>query len=266
MADALWESRDLYAEKGNIDIEHLTVIGYKLGIPFPRDYEIGRPVEVKRADAALFVKGEIYRGHEQADKWWKTQTAQEPPMKWYPSAGGRTLARRVVFDPTSGTKRTIITKTAWTNVAFAQEPVNQTVQAVKRVPFGVFAKARAWALAHGIVCECDDAGVCACRTVSPGEAAFGKAVTAGYGTDSAGLTGGGALRVQSIQRGQVLDLWESPVGRFAKAIGSCACAHTEPPFTTAKLTEHFMKCEGMNKAAAAATSGELLPVVAARAA
>ena len=87
LKSALFADRAFYLEKGNIDLEHLTILGYRMVDPAtgrlliknPRDYEIGLPVEVSDTAHVIFAKGEIYRGHEQADKIWHSITTQKPP-------------------------------------------------------------------------------------------------------------------------------------------------------------------------------------------
>jgi len=88
LKSALFADRAFYLEKGNIDLEHLTILGYRMVDPAtgrlliknPRDYEIGLPVEVRDTAHAIFAKGDIYRGHEQADKIWHSITTQTPPQ------------------------------------------------------------------------------------------------------------------------------------------------------------------------------------------
>jgi hypothetical protein len=178
MSKALAESAGYYKQFGNLDIDHITQIGAKQGIPDYTLYEIGRPVDVTVKDGRTFVKGELYSGlgaaAEKANQVWSSLTEINPPARWYPSVGGQTLEKAVAFDD-GGVRRAYIKRVRWTNVALSKTPVNQSVPSVQTVPMPVFAKC--WG-AHGLD--------------------FAKALEAGYGTDSATLTGGGALRVQSL--------------------------------------------------------------------
>jgi hypothetical protein len=178
MAKALAESADYYKQFGNIDIDHYTQIGARQGIPDYTLYEIGRPVDVTVRDGRTFVKGELYSGPgqaaERASQVWSSLTEISPPARWYPSVGGQTLEKAVAMDG-DGNRRAYIKKVRWTNVALSKTPVNQTVPSVQTMPMPVFAKC--WG-ANGLD--------------------FAKALEAGYGTDSAALTGGGALRTQSL--------------------------------------------------------------------
>ena len=73
LRNALFDSKDYFLSKGNFDIDHLSLIGLQRGIPNPRQYEIGRPTEVKDYDGRPFVKEWIYQGaeHEHANFFWK---------------------------------------------------------------------------------------------------------------------------------------------------------------------------------------------------
>jgi hypothetical protein len=150
--DALRASAEHFLKFGNIDIDHLSMIGHKLGLN-PREWEIGRPIDVDTKRKRIAVRAEVYRGHEKADWFWATLTKQVPPMVWYPSVGGLMPQR----------ENNRVVKLLWVNIGLSRTPVNQHVEPVK---------------------------------LSPTE--FARAVTAGYGTDSAQLTGGAALRRQSL--------------------------------------------------------------------
>lgn len=172
---ALAESSDYYLRHGNVDLSHYTILGPKSGIPNFLDYEIGKPVEVRIDGKKTFVKAQLYQGAgaraANAQMVWDSITAQNPPSRWYPSVGGAVLSKSVQFDQTSGSRVAVIDKVRWNNLALDRTPVNMTVSEVSTTPVGIFAKALG-----GFVL---------------------KTLTAGYGTDSAELTGGGALRVQS---------------------------------------------------------------------
>jgi hypothetical protein len=180
LAKALKESADYYLRFGNLDIDHFTQIGAKAGIPNYEQYEIGRPVEVKVDGTRTFVKGQIYQGEgpvaEKANSFWDSLTKLSPPQRWYPSVGGQILEKGVEFDPETKSRKAIIRKVRWSNIGFSKTPVNANLPTVETVPFGALAKS--WGAA-GLDLR--------------------KALTAGYGTDSASLTGGAALRQQSLQ-------------------------------------------------------------------
>lgn len=179
MQKALADSADWFLKFGNLDIDHFTLIGAKAGIPDYTLYEIGRPSDVRFADNRTFVKGEIYSGSgpaaERANQFWSSLTEINPPARWYPSVGGSVLEKSVEIDPDTKSKRAMVKKVRWSNIGFSKTPVNQSVPTVATVPFGVLAKC--W---------------------GAGGLDMAKAIEAGYGTDDAQLSGGGAMRKQSL--------------------------------------------------------------------
>jgi hypothetical protein len=177
-AKALAESAEYYKKYGNVDIDHVTMLGPKLGIPDYQSYEIGRPLDVGQTGTKTFVKAEIYQGEggaaEKANHFWDSITKLTPPKRWYPSVAGAVLDKGVEVDG-SGMRKAVIRKVRWSNVAVSRTPVNPHVPTVATVPVGVFAKC--WGV---------------------GGLDIAKALEAGYGTDSATQTGGAALREQSL--------------------------------------------------------------------
>jgi len=181
-AKALSDSADYYLRYGNVDIDHYTRIGARLGIPDYQNYEIGQPRDVQQRGKATFVKAEIYNGDgpaaAKANMLWGSLTAITPAARWYPSVGGSVLEKTVEIDAKTKEPRTIVTKVRWNNIGLSKTPVNQHVGVCATIPIGVFAKC-----------------------MGPNGLDIAKAMeglTAGYGTDSATLTGGGSLRKQSL--------------------------------------------------------------------
>jgi len=178
-AKALADSADYFLRYGNVDIDHYTLIGPKLGIPDYPLYEIGRPVDVRQDGGRTFVKAEIYSGSgpaaERANQFWSSLTEITPPARWYPSVGGKVLAKAIEIDPKTKLRKALIKKVRWYNIGVSKTPVNQHVAACATVPVGAFAK---------------------CWTAAGLDIA--KALEAGYGTDSTALEGGAALRKQSL--------------------------------------------------------------------
>ena len=177
---ALADSADFYLKYGNLDLEHYTQIGAKLGIPDYSSYEVGRPVDVAQRKGSTFVKAEVYSGEgvaaEKANMLWSGMTEIVPTQRWYPSVGGSVLEKAIEIDPKApGGRKVVITKVRWSNVGLSRTPVNQHVGVCATIPVGAFAKS--W---------------------GSGGLDIAKALEAGYGTDSATLTGGAALREQSL--------------------------------------------------------------------
>ena len=188
LAKALEDSAAYFLKFGNLDIDHFTQIGAKAGIPNYELFEIGRPVDVAVRDGATFVKGQIYSGSgpaaERANSFWSSLTELSPPARWYPSVGGAVIAKSVIIDPETKAKRAVINQVRWANIGFSKTPVNANLATVSTLPFG--------ALAKSLCAEGFD---------------FMKAIEAGYGTDSAALSSGGALRKQSLES-NLLSYWD----------------------------------------------------------
>lgn len=176
---ALQDSSEYYLRHGNIDISHLTMIGPKLGVSDYLEYEIGKPVSVHVDGKRTFVKGELYTGESamarRATTVWESLTRQRPPATWYASVGGAVLKKSVRVDPKTNEKIGVAEAVRWSNTAMDRTPVNKTVAPASTVPIGTFAKSL-----NGFV--------------------IAKSLDAGYGTDSAQLAGGAALRKQSLDR------------------------------------------------------------------
>lgn len=177
---ALADSAAYFLRHGNIDIGHYTLLKAKSGVQNFLDYEIGRPLDARVDGRRTWVKAELYRGDspqaKTADMVWHSMTAQQPPMRWYPSVGGAVMAKSIRM--INGKRLGVVDKVMWNNVALDRCPVSKTVGTASAAPVGVFAKS----LGAFVVSQ------------EP----LSKMLTAGYGADPATLTGGGALRMQSL--------------------------------------------------------------------
>jgi len=144
LADALKQSADYFLQYGNLDIDHITQIGAKQGIPDYALFEIGQPVDVKVRGRKTFVKGRIYSGDgqaaEKANQFWESLTELNPPARWYPSVGGQVTERGEAMDPKTGMAHKVVKAVRWTNIGFSHTPVNITIPTVSTVPLGVMAK------------------------------------------------------------------------------------------------------------------------------
>lgn len=181
LTKALQDSADHFLKFGSLDIDHksMPAVARQYGIENPETWEIGVPTEVKFQGGATFVKARLFSGDtplaEKAQMVWDSMTKLSPPARWYPSVGGAVLAKSIRIDPETKNKVAVVSRVRWSNLAISRQPVNQHVGAVTTVPFGVLAK---------------------CWT--PDGLVLSKALEAGYGTDSATLQGGAALRKQSL--------------------------------------------------------------------
>ncbi len=227
LAKALAESSDNFLKFGNVDIDHLTILGKPnpqkgwSGIPNPEQYEIGHPTQVRIEGGKTFVKAELYSGTgdlaKNANMVWDSMTKLSPPARWYPSVGGAVLSKSIHIDPKTKDKVAIVEKVRWTNIGLSRTPVNPDLQAAKTVPFGALAKC--WAAA-GLD--------------------FAKAITAGYGTDSASLTGGAALRQQSLDT-RVKTYWD-----FREQLAGAIKAGRIAPVNSQSLMAHAGKEFGLS--------------------
>ena len=173
---ALSASSDYYLRHGNIDLSHYTIMGAKSGMANFMEFEIGKPIDVQVNGTKTFVKAELYTGEspmaKNANMVWDSLTKQNPPSRWYPSVGGAVISKSVQIDPSTGQKVAVVDNVRWNNIALDRCPVNKTVPEVSAAPVGIFAKSL-----NGFVM---------------------KSLEASYGTDSATLEGGGALRTESL--------------------------------------------------------------------
>jgi len=181
LTKALGDSAEHFLKFGNLDIDHKSMpsVARRYGIDQPELWEVGVPVDVKFRDGSTFVKAKLFSGDtplaSRANMVWDSMTRLNPPKRWYPSVGGAVMAKSIRIDPKTGDRVAVVSKVRWTNLAISQQPVNQHVGGISTVPFGALAKS--WT-ADGLI--------------------IGKSLEAGYGTDVAQLSGGSALRVQSL--------------------------------------------------------------------
>ncbi|CAH2606323.1 conserved protein of unknown function (plasmid) [Rhodovastum atsumiense] len=221
---ALADSSDYYIRHGNVDLSHYTILGPKAGIPNHYDYEVGRPVAVRIDGNRTFVKAQLYTGSSpmarNANMVWDSLTKQQPPAKWFASVGGAVLAKSVRFDPKSQNRVAVVERVRWNNTALDRCPVNKSVPEVSVAPVGTFAKSLG-----GFIFTKSDGGAPA-------------GLVAGYGTDSASLTGGAALRHQSLEP-RVQSYWD-----FRDRIASDVRAKRVPPSVEA-LTDHAISAYGL---------------------
>ena len=217
LAKALAASADYYLRYGNLDLDHLTQVGPRVeaatGVSHYA-FEIGKPVDVKVNGKKTFVKAHIYQGTgkaaEKANYFWDSITRTTPPVRWYPSVGGKAGPKSTVVR--DGRPVQVIDRVRWTNIGLSRTPVNLSVAEVSTVAFGAFVKS--W---------------------GPGGLDIRKALEAGYGTDSAALAGGAALRGQSLDhRIQSTTVGDAPRsyldfrGRLAKRLKANPSDLTRP--------------------------------------
>lgn len=191
LAKALQDSVSEYERFGNVDIDHISIIGAKAGIPDYLLYEIGRPVQAVVDGKRSFVKAQIYQGDtpvaRHANTVWDSLTKLNPPGRWYPSVGGTVLEKSYEVDPDSQARIGVVKRVRWTNVALSRTPVNQALPTAATLPFGVFAK-----------CWMPDGGLNLTKA---------EGLVAGQQYAIADQSGGQALRTQSLDR-KIQSYWQ----------------------------------------------------------
>lgn len=241
--EALAASAQYYLKFGNVDIDHISVIGPKMGMDRAEAklYEVGYPVEVRTSPRVL-VKAAIYRGEGEqcrmANQLWDSLTKQSPPKRYYPSVAGKTLSKVCDDDGCE------ITRVAWNNTALASQPavpVNRAVKAISVVSFDEFL----------------------------------KAVTAGHTTNATQLSGGEALRKQSIEP-EIAATVQGPdnlalpkIVNYLKSVmhfwktGEAKCEHVGD-LSRSGMHRHFTQCDGCDPASASEAAEQLLKTISER--
>jgi hypothetical protein len=176
LSKALKESADFFKKFGVVDMDHMSMpsIAKAMNIQNPEEWRVGHPLDVTFKNGTTIVKAELYQGDgplvKNANIVWDGLTKVNPPHRYYASVGGKVLAKESRFDPVSKQKVDVITKTYWNNLALSLTPVNPSLASASTAEFAK----------------------------SLGGFVLTKTLTAGYGTDSAALSGGAALRTQSL--------------------------------------------------------------------
>jgi hypothetical protein len=137
---ALLDSADRFVKTGHLDIDHISEIGDRLGIPNPTDFIVGVPTEVKDlGDGRTGVVGELHKkGRAKADELWDSLKA-EPPVRWqasiygFPVPGAVVDARVAKAEDLMGATRFLVKSLEWRSLAFTRNPVNTAIKGAARV-------------------------------------------------------------------------------------------------------------------------------------
>lgn len=182
LAKALKDSADVFRKFGVLDLDHKSMpsIAAQYGIQDPENWIIGQPIDVAFNSGTTIVKAQLRSGDsplaKRANDVWEGMTKIDPPDRYYASVGGRVTGREIRLDPLTKSKVPVITSTRWDNLALSLNPVHGELAPAGTSAVGVFAK-------------------------SIGGWVMQKALEASYSTGSASLTGGGAMRMQSLDTG-----------------------------------------------------------------
>lgn len=145
LQSALMGSKSSFLKDGCIDIDHISEIGHRLGVPNPESWIIGVPVEViDLGKGRTAVKCEIRKSADGAhnprinkyDAFWDTMTS-EPPVQWRASIYGYPNMDDLI-DCTeaqckSGATRYIIKSLDWRSLAMTRNPVNDAIKGYAKI-------------------------------------------------------------------------------------------------------------------------------------
>ena len=146
MQDALLRSKDKFLASGHLDIDHLSELGDLYNIPNPKDFIVGRPLDVWAGpDKETWVLGEIAAqpdgvfnpDRNKADGLWKCLT-ENPEVIWRSSVfgymGSDTLDCRTDICPGHGdVSRFLVKSFDWCSLAFTRNPVNDAIKHACRI-------------------------------------------------------------------------------------------------------------------------------------
>jgi hypothetical protein len=136
---ALLDAAPEFLRIGQLDIDHLSEIGDRIGIAKPLDWVVGVPREVKDLGGGrTSVVGELHKHVEglstKADDLWKSLT-RDPPDRWQASIFGWPTGRDSFFDARKGrcpeapdATRFVIRSLDWKSLAFTKSPVNAALR------------------------------------------------------------------------------------------------------------------------------------------
>lgn len=135
---ALLDSSDYFIKNGHFDLDHISELGHRMGIPNPDRYVIGYPTTVKDlGEKRTGVEGTIFKNKDGSvdpskfvyDAFWcSLQT--DPPARWKASIFGRATE----IDA-SGEKapRHLVKAIRWSSLAFTKKPVNDAIKGEARI-------------------------------------------------------------------------------------------------------------------------------------
>jgi len=142
---ALLDSADEFIKYGNIDIDHISELGFRVGIKDPSSYIIGRPREVTDlGNKRTGIVGEIMRSQDgtinptqnKYDEVWKSLQA-DPPVMWRASIYGFPELDGVIdcseVSCSSGATRYHITKMQWKSLALTRSPINNAIKGCVKI-------------------------------------------------------------------------------------------------------------------------------------
>lgn len=257
---ALLDSAAEFVKTGHLDIDHISELGARYGIPNPESFIIGRPTEVKDlGKGRTSVVGEIRRSKDgthnpmvnKYDAFWDSLQTN-PPTVWRASVYGFPKQGEVM--DCSQTKcdvpaqRYYIKGMSWRSLALTRNPVNESLTGYAKI-----VTAKSWMgkiIKDGQYPQIapfngDGAGPC---VGSPCDAPLAESEGAGPGATSA---------LMFTENGPSMNPPTPPISlamprNLADAVGQwhthmkSDCPHTEGFKTTIGIKNHFINCCGMD--------------------
>jgi hypothetical protein len=144
LQDALLKSATSFVNTGHLDIDHLSEFGYRMGIPDPASYIVGRPLDVRSGpNRVTVVEGEISKAldgridpvRNRYDEFWQS-LQRDPPVVWFSSIYGwptdlEDFSRSAA--PGSSITRYLIKSLDWRSLAFTRSPKNTALTGAARI-------------------------------------------------------------------------------------------------------------------------------------
>jgi hypothetical protein len=144
LQEALLKSATSFVGSGHLDIDHISEFGYRMGIPDPSSYIVGRPLDVRKGpDSSTIVEGEISRAldgrvdpaRNRFDEFWQS-LQRDPPVVWFSSIYGWPTDLEdfsKVASYAGGPTRYLIKSLDWRSLAFTRSPKNTGITSAARI-------------------------------------------------------------------------------------------------------------------------------------
>ncbi len=142
---ALLGSAKSFVKSGHIDIDHLSELGDRLGIPNPESFIIGHPKEVKDlGEGRTGVVAEIMRSRDgkfdsaknRYDSFWESLQS-DPPVRWRASIYGFPLPGEVddcrKAACSGDATRFLVKGMDWRSLAMTRNPINTSLTGYARI-------------------------------------------------------------------------------------------------------------------------------------
>ena len=247
LQSALLNSSASFIASGHLDIDHISELGDRLGIPNPLSYIVGQPLEVRDLGGGRTeVLGEISRhpdgSHDpntrQYDAFWESLQAV-PSVRWRASIFGYPIAEMVEDCQnkacSTGATRFVIKGIDWRSLAFTRNPINTSLNGFAKI---ISAKSHVEALIKSRVLYKQT------QTLAPGSAdgvaAIPDNVPPMHNASSVPVVPTLGQRIpMDLPKGM-----DELVGQHERHIASGDCPHGDTFPSTMGFSRHFSECCG----------------------